>query len=62
MTYRLPALQPLWSFASAANLPHVITESAAATIGRHAVNGWSPDPDGRPRIRWAVGRLPSAAA
>jgi hypothetical protein len=56
MTYRPPALQPLWSFASAAALPHVAHDTSVMTMRTPPVLDWSPGPDGRPALRWNLGR------
>ncbi len=57
MTYRLPIMQPLWSFASTACQP------AAADQPRcdhaqlpAAVQGWTTGEDGRPHVVFAVQR------
>jgi len=56
MAYRLPALQPVWSFVSPATQPHVAKDLFAPGSSLPPVLNWAPGPDGRPRPRWAVGR------
>lgn len=56
MTYRLPALQPLWSFVSPATLPHVVNAHEAGNAHLPPVLDWSPGPNGRPSPRWRVNR------
>jgi hypothetical protein len=57
MAYHPPPLQPLWSFASPASLPHV-AQAAMAPYPSSAdpVVGWGQGPDGRPVSNWAVAR------
>lgn len=63
MTYRLPPIQPLWSFASPTHLrpPHgVAPDQHIATVA--AVQGWATGPDGRPRVRWSLSQRGRADA
>jgi hypothetical protein len=57
MAYHLPPIQPVWSFIAPANLPGASQRVAAMPESLPApVQNWSLGPDGRPQLRWTVGR------
>ena len=57
MAHHLPALSPLWSFASCSR-PDIHTPCVSAGVDglNRPVQSWASGPDGRPRLRWTVGR------
>ena len=55
MTHRLPVMQPLWSFASAADIPHLPDAPPCDHMDlAEPVQGWTKGEDGRPHMVFSV--------